>query len=331
MAFPFSSTLLFLLLLSTTASAVNSPTRSREFDDMLQSLRSYGYTLFTNGIATSDLKYELLSVASAAADFTLFAPRDELLYALDMAADAAFYVSTLRYHVISSRHTFAGLKNLSAPFLDTLLPDYAVLIGKVRDVDADSDRASVGLIVNGVRIAYPDLFLGSRIAVHGIEGILLTGLNMSRDLEDVSGHFPPLGSPAPALHAIPAPTPASNDSNIPTEEPNSPTPAAAPAKGIRKANVPAPPVATFIGIIPSKGIQKANAPVPAAAAFSGNIPASAIDRNDVPAAASQEWAATPTISQEQIEKMKRLGMKTPGKRLRKGRRRHRRRKELRDL
>ncbi|XP_047974525.1 uncharacterized protein LOC125216797 [Salvia hispanica] len=314
MAFPFSSAILFLLLLFLS-SAANSPTRTREFDDMLQSLRSYGYTLFTNGIATSDLKYELLS--AAAADFTLFAPRDELLYALDMAADAAFYVSTLRYHVISGRHTFAGLKNLSAPFLDTLLPDYAVLIGKVRDVDADSDRASVGLIVNGVRIAYPDLFLGSRIAVHGIEGILLTGLNMSRDLEYGSGHFPPIGSPAPAFHPIPAPP--SNESNIPTEMPNSPTPVIGniPAK----AKAPSPPASTFIGIIPAKGIQKSDAPAP--------VPET--DRNDVPAEASREWAATPTISQEQMEKMKRLGMKTPGKRLRKGRRRHRRRKELRDL
>ncbi|XP_042042803.1 fasciclin-like arabinogalactan protein 19 [Salvia splendens] len=329
MAFLFPSAILFLLLSSSTASAANSPTRTREFDDMLQSLRSYGYALFTNGIATSDLKYELLS---AAADFTLFAPRDELLYALDMAADAAFYVSTLRYHVISSRHTFAGLKNLSAPFLDTLLPDYAVLIGKVRDVDADSDRASVGLIVNGVRIAYPDLFLGSRIAVHGIEGILLTGLNMSRDLEYGSGHFPPIGSPAPALHPIP--TPPSNESNIPAEMPNSPTPAPAPmignipAKVIRKADTPSPPASTFIGIIPAKGIQKADAPAPG---VTGNIPAPEIGRNDVPPAASREWAATPTISQEQIEKMKRLRMKTPGKRGRKGRRRHRRRKELRDL
>ncbi|KAG6383678.1 hypothetical protein SASPL_156553 [Salvia splendens] len=278
---------------------------------MLQSIRSYGYTLFTNGIATSDLKYELLSAVS---NFTLFAPRDELLYALDMAADASFYVSTLRYHVISSRHTFAGLKNLSAPFLDTLLPDYAVLIGKFRDVDADSDRASVGLIVNGVRIAYPDLFLGSRIAVHGIEGILLTGLNMSRDLEYGSGHFPPIGSPAPAFHPIP--TPPSNESDIRADMPNSPTPG--PARGIRKAKAPAPPASTFIGIIPAKGIQKADAPAPAGA---GNIPVPETDRNGVPAAASREWAATPTISQEQMEKMKRLGKKTPGKRLRKGRRR----------
>ncbi|KAL1540850.1 fasciclin-like arabinogalactan protein 19 [Salvia divinorum] len=195
----YSSAVLFLLLLS--ASAADPPTKSQEFDDMLQSLRNYGYSLFTNALATSDLSYELL-VAAAATNFTLFAPRDELLYALDMATGAAVYVSTLRYHVVPKRHTFADLKNLSAPFLDTLLPEYSILIGKFRDVHVSTDRASIGLIVDGVRVAYPDLFVGSRMAVHGIDGILLTGLNLSRDLG--ADYI----SPAPALDGnIPAPNP----------------------------------------------------------------------------------------------------------------------------
>ncbi|XP_042015776.1 fasciclin-like arabinogalactan protein 19 [Salvia splendens] len=200
----YSSAIIFLLLLLLlAASAADPPTQSQEFDDMLQSLRNYGYSLFTNAIATSDLNYELL----AAPNFTLFAPRDELLYALDMATSAAAYVSTLRYHIVPTRHTFADLKNLSAPFLDTLLFDYSILIGKFRDVHVSTDRASIGLIVDGVRVAYPDLFLGSRMAVHGIDGILLTGLNLSRDLgADYIPPPPTPGAPADDLDRnIPAP------------------------------------------------------------------------------------------------------------------------------
>ncbi|XP_057806915.1 fasciclin-like arabinogalactan protein 19 [Salvia miltiorrhiza] len=292
---PYSSAFLFLLLLA--AAAADSTTQTQEFEDMLQSLRNYGYSLFTNGIATSDLKYELL--AAAAPNFTLFAPRDELLYALDMATDAAIYVSTLRYHVIPNRHTFADLKNLSAPFLDTLLPDYAVLIGKVREVDESTDRASIGLIVDGVRIVYPDLFLGSRIAVHGIDGILLTGLNMSRDHDDAS----PLGSPAPAPFHPPTPAPAL-DRNLPAAPPPNDA-----------------PTSSFVGNIPADWTQTPES------SFSGNIPASEIDRNDV----RFDWVGTPRISQDQIEKMKRLGMKLPGKGLQKGRRRYPRRIALGDL
>ncbi|GFQ02669.1 fasciclin-like arabinogalactan protein 19 [Phtheirospermum japonicum] len=174
---------------------------------MLQVLRNHGYTLFTNAIATSDVQYQLTNTTTSAdADiptppFTLFAPVDELLFSLDMSADADVYVNTLRYHVIPNRrHTFADLRNLSSPFLETLLPHYSVLIGKIRDGHVDLfDNATVGVMVDGVRLSDTDLFLGSRIAVHGIDGILLTGLNMNHQFdrkENGSGHLSPSGYPA---------------------------------------------------------------------------------------------------------------------------------------
>ncbi|KAL3637473.1 hypothetical protein CASFOL_018641 [Castilleja foliolosa] len=209
---PQSSIILLALLLillsttKTTAAGITIPASPlQELETMLQVLRNRGYTLFTNAIATSDVQYQL-TTSSAAEEtptppFTLFAPVDELLFALDMSADAEAYVSTLKYHVIPNRlHTFTDLRNLSFPFLETLLPHYSVLIGKIREGYVDTvNNATVGVMVDGVRLSEPDLFVGSRIAVHGIDGILLTGLNMKPQfdrIENGSGHFAPTGSPS---------------------------------------------------------------------------------------------------------------------------------------
>ncbi|KAL0282577.1 UNVERIFIED_CONTAM: hypothetical protein Sangu_2939100 [Sesamum angustifolium] len=173
------STLFLLVLLITTAYAT---TTFRELETMLEALRNHGYTLFTNAITTSDIQYQLLSTTGTDSPFTLFAPKDSPLRALCMDSDAPAYVSTLRYHVVSHhRHTFTDLQNLSSPFLNTLLPHYSVLIGKIQDSDALSGNATFGLMVDGVRLSDPDLFLGPRISVQGIDGILVIGLNMYRD------------------------------------------------------------------------------------------------------------------------------------------------------
>ncbi|KAL8474951.1 hypothetical protein ACS0TY_030657 [Phlomoides rotata] len=175
---PQSSVVVVLLLITSVASALNS-TDSQELSSALESLRNQGYTLFTNAVTTSDLQYELLSAATA---FTVFAPKDEMVFALDMATDAAVYLNALRYHIVPNhRHDFAHLQNLSSPFLDTLLPHYAILVGKVQSDDVLSETPTVTVMVDGVRISNPDVFLGSRLAVHGIDGILLGGLNMTQD------------------------------------------------------------------------------------------------------------------------------------------------------
>ncbi|KAK4430651.1 hypothetical protein Salat_1365800 [Sesamum alatum] len=200
-----STLLLFLFLLLPTANSITAgvsfSTTFRELETMLEALRNQGYTLFTNAITTSDIQYQLLSTTTAATSpFTLFAPKDSPLRALGMNSDAAAYVSTLRYHIIPNhRHTLTDLQNLSSPFLDTLLPHYSVLIGKIQDGDVLYGNATVGLMVDGVRLSDPDLFLGSRIAVHGIDGILVMGLNMFQHLDGIDKvpeSFPPAESPS---------------------------------------------------------------------------------------------------------------------------------------
>ncbi|XP_073059128.1 fasciclin-like arabinogalactan protein 19 [Primulina eburnea] len=163
--------LLSLLIIGTTADAATNNT-FQELETTLQTLRNHGFTLFTNGITTSDIQLQLLSTNSAAAyPFTLFAPKDVQLFTLDMESSAASYISTLRYHVIPNRRlTFSDLLNHTSSFLETLHPQHSVLIGKTQDNGAS------GVVVDGIRVSEPDLFLGSRFVVHGIDGILVTGL-----------------------------------------------------------------------------------------------------------------------------------------------------------
>ncbi|XP_073158496.1 fasciclin-like arabinogalactan protein 19 [Henckelia pumila] len=166
----FAACLPFLLIICAATDAATF----QELETTLQTLRNHGFTLFTNAITTSDIQIQLLSPNSTSAanyPFTLFAPKDVQLFTLDMESSAASYISTLRYHVIPNRRlTFSDLLNHTSTFLDTLLPQHSVLIGKTQN-----DGAS-GVVVDGIRVSEPDLFLGSRFAVHGIDGILVTGL-----------------------------------------------------------------------------------------------------------------------------------------------------------
>ncbi|MCD7450509.1 hypothetical protein HAX54_006801 [Datura stramonium] len=177
-----------------------------ELDALLRVLRYSGYPLFSNAIDTSDVRFQILT-GHATPAFTIFAPRDRFLYTLDMASDADAYVAALRYHVIPScRLTIAEIRNLTSPYLETLLPHYSILVGK-----SESDYDFV--TVDGVRISDPNLYLGSRFAVHGLDGILLTGFNMYEDtLADMGKgffapekveHFRPKSSRKSAAAALP--------------------------------------------------------------------------------------------------------------------------------
>lgn len=188
-------TLVVVILMSISIMYCNGSSLE-EVETMMEVLKmEEGWRLFANAVATSDLQYELLLASSVAA--TVFAAQDSLVYALDMMSDSATYLSTLRYHVVpNQRHTFLQLQNLSSSFLDTLLPQYSILIGKTM---VQFDNSSPAVLVDGVRVSAPDLYLGSTIAVHGIDGILLAGLNMNQELFDAR-HIPPPLPPPPRIN-----------------------------------------------------------------------------------------------------------------------------------
>ncbi|KAL2501105.1 uncharacterized protein Fot_34953 [Forsythia ovata] len=137
----------------------------------------------------TDLQYQLLTAAAdddtnRTSSFTLFCPKDSQLFNLDMAFNANVYVSTLRYHVIfHCRLIFLELQNLSGSFLDTLLPHYSVLIGKIQNDSVALNNGTTGVMVDGVRVTYLDIFVGSRIVVHEINDVLVTGLNKYSEVE----------------------------------------------------------------------------------------------------------------------------------------------------
>lgn len=134
-----------------------------EFESMLSVLRIRGYGLFANAITTSDLRYDILSGDS----FTFFAPTDAALFALDMTATAFDYIKTLRYHVVTQRYSLSDLRWIrSGASLRTLVPHLSVTISR-----RISPEWNV-IFVDGIGIAFPGLYYGLDVAVHGLAGIL---------------------------------------------------------------------------------------------------------------------------------------------------------------
>ncbi|GAV60768.1 hypothetical protein CFOL_v3_04297, partial [Cephalotus follicularis] len=164
-----------LLLTISTAKEID-----QEFNAAISALRSHGYTLFPNAIATSDLSLRLHAATATNSTFTLFAPRDPQLFSLDLSSWAPHYTASLLLHVSPSRLPASYLRRLASshhslggPYLKTLLPNRALHIERSRVMLNGTVLESV--TVDGVRVLVPDLFLGPCIAVHGLEGILVGG------------------------------------------------------------------------------------------------------------------------------------------------------------
>ncbi|KAG6737287.1 hypothetical protein POTOM_058801 [Populus tomentosa] len=172
--------LLHLLLLSLLHQITTASLTDQELDFALSSLRSYGYTLFPNAISTSDLRLQLLnqsSNATSTSTFTLFCPPDSLLFSVDLASTAPHYTKSLFLHVSPSRLSTSDLRNLTAAsggnYIDSLVPNHRLLItNTLAQLNGTVERS---ILVNRVRVSVPDLFLGSGIAVHGLDGILVAG------------------------------------------------------------------------------------------------------------------------------------------------------------
>ncbi|KAK8673746.1 hypothetical protein V6N13_112061 [Hibiscus sabdariffa] len=164
---PTIAILLFLLLATATTSGLTT----KELDAALLTLQSRGYTLFPNAITTSDLQVRLLSSQNSSI-FTLFAPSDSLLFSLDLLSSARLYTVSLFLHV--SPHFLSSSDLLALPrpaFIDTLLPNRRLFVE--RTMSTRNGTALLTVTVDGVVVSVPDLFIGSNIAVHGLDGILV--------------------------------------------------------------------------------------------------------------------------------------------------------------
>ncbi|KAF8019737.1 hypothetical protein BT93_G0437 [Corymbia citriodora subsp. variegata] len=132
-----------------------------DLDAALDALRSRGYSLAANAVAASDLRFDLLSAASA----TLFAPVDSALFALGMALPAPAYVSALRSHAVPRRLSAADLRRVRyAAVVPSLLPS--------RSLHVTASQHSDAIAVDGVEVAVLGVFYGRDVAVHGLRGAL---------------------------------------------------------------------------------------------------------------------------------------------------------------
>jgi len=173
--------LLHILLLSLLHQITTAKLTDQELDFALFSLRSHGYTLFPNAIATSDLRLQLLNQSNHAkssfSTFTLFSPPDSLLFSLDLASAASHYTKSLSLHVSPFRLSTSDLRNLTASSggasIDSLVPNHRLLI--YNSLAHVNGTVVESVLVNRVRVSVPDLFLGRSIAVHGLDGIIVAG------------------------------------------------------------------------------------------------------------------------------------------------------------
>ncbi|KAI4296288.1 hypothetical protein L6164_036257 [Bauhinia variegata] len=198
-----------IILFLANANAVSS-IPAGEFDSMLDTIRVRGYDLFCNAIVTSDVQFDLLleNSESSFRSFTFFAPTDASLFALDMTQTASSYTDTLRLHIVPRRLSLADL--LGLPFgysLPTLLPG--------RHLNLTRFPLSDGIAVDGVDIAFPSLYYGRDVVVHGLAGILSlrspvrsssnsasfprTSLNSSGNSSVLAPSTSPVASPIPQI------------------------------------------------------------------------------------------------------------------------------------
>ncbi|KAK6922885.1 FAS1 domain [Dillenia turbinata] len=227
----------FILLILIFTVSVTGIT-DQELENAIAALRSQNYGLFGNAISTSDLRYELLD----GNNFTLFSPINSAVFSLDMLSDASNYVQTLRYHIAPRHFTVSDLRNLSLySYVESLVPNYSLLIQN-RNIGVGSTSE---IRVGGIMVSVPDLYLGSGIAVHGLDGILTVRFRSPKKLSCGPAFlapnpwpiefFPPRSSPRPrSFHPSSIP---------PASSPEDESPQSLPPESFPPENLPKEPAA----------------------------------------------------------------------------------------
>ncbi|KAL4273871.1 hypothetical protein GQ457_13G010290 [Hibiscus cannabinus] len=160
-----------LLLLAMAATTTTVGLTIKELNGDLLSLRSRGYTLFPKAIITSNLQNRLLSSQNSSV-LTLFAPSDSLLFYLDLRSSAHLYTVSLLLH--ASPHFLSTSDLLALPhpaFIDTFLPNRRLFVERTMSTRNDAPLETI--TVDGVVVSVPNLFIGSNIVIHGLDGILV--------------------------------------------------------------------------------------------------------------------------------------------------------------
>ncbi|KAK1264106.1 Fasciclin-like arabinogalactan protein 19 [Acorus gramineus] len=239
--------LILSLTLSNSLTLLTSISHT-DFDQMLSALRSNGYNLICNAISASDIRPRLLSSNSSAfggGSFTLFAPTDSSLFALDMAsASASDYVRSLRLHVALRRLSSDDLRSVSAASsVPTLLHGHHISLSR-----QEGDPGEVSVAVDGVKIVRLGILEGPGVAVHGLEGILSPRRvsdpptpTLAPEPYAPAGDDVPIGSDSPMLPALRGM--AESGGGAPEAE----SPVSRPRRGFSPAGAPVARVRRFLG------------------------------------------------------------------------------------
>ncbi|KAL5753901.1 hypothetical protein ACOSP7_022121 [Xanthoceras sorbifolium] len=187
------SPVLILIILSVLPSITTANLTDHELSLAISALRSRGYKLFPRAITDSDLRLRLLS--SRNSTFTLFSPPDSFLYSLDLSFTATLYARSVLCHVSPSKLAALQLRNLT--YLNTLLPRHRLLIGNTTVSKNGAIFDSV--TVDGVRLSVPDLFIGSSIAVHGLDGVLVAEVESEDEDQE---YYPEIGFVSPEVWPV---------------------------------------------------------------------------------------------------------------------------------
>ncbi|XP_026658053.1 extensin [Phoenix dactylifera] len=267
-----------LLLCSLFLPPVDSIS-DQELDAAIFSLRSRGYNLFGNAITASDVRFDLLRPNSS---YTLFAPTDSTLFALDMVSSAAAYVRALRHHIVLRRLPLPALRALPpGSHLPTLDPRRNIAISP-----RHQSPNAYFVTADGVDVVLPGIFYGQDVAVHGLAGILPLYRHQAsghpvRPPRSSDPHLPPYLSADPPDKWSPAPSPTADLSPmVPETQTPAPTPDShlPPYLSADPANqwLPAPsPTADLSPIVPE---TRTPAPTPGSrSTFSVAVPPSYVD------------------------------------------------------
>ncbi|XP_021298441.1 fasciclin-like arabinogalactan protein 21 [Herrania umbratica] len=138
------------------------PLHQHQLNNIIDALIGAGdFNSWANMLSASDVFMLPLSA-------TLFVPSDDYLFPLPgqvpTSSTAAFDPLILPYHIVPQRLTFSQL-TLFKPFsrLPTLLPSKSILI---------TNTSLSNFTLDASQISYPDLYLTSAVAVHGIASLL---------------------------------------------------------------------------------------------------------------------------------------------------------------
>ncbi|XP_068658216.1 fasciclin-like arabinogalactan protein 19 [Aristolochia californica] len=200
----------FVLSLSYSLPRVAQGIPEEELHALIWELRRKGYHLFPRAIMTStDLRQQIL----AGPAFTLFAPTDAALFALEMTADDDVYIRTLHCHFAPSSLSYIFLRALpSGSFIPSLLPGRYLRVSPLGGDDWGvlAERPDF-LTIDGVDVVLPGIFYSRNVAVHGLDGILsirpLLDVNQDEDRSTSPSEFVPYSS-----EIDPDPSPISQDS-----------------------------------------------------------------------------------------------------------------------